>query len=299
MVDTIKYGNITWTNITKPNEADFKALTDFYHFHPLDIEDCRSLKNLRPKLDDYSDYVFINLHLPTLDKNKKLIEIKELKIFWTEKSIITLSRTIWEINNIFNTEKKDNKFIVGSTDILLYNILDKLTKYAQIVIDKIELDVEDCGNSIFDRKPERVIQKISLTRKNIITLNTMFKPQLILYNKLVNEKVEGFADNMEDYWGNILDYYQKMWDIIEDSGELIKGYGTTFDSLQMNRTNEVMKILTLISSILLPVTFVASLYGMNIDLPFQHNARSFLIVFGGMLVIVALMISYFRYKEWM
>jgi magnesium transporter len=104
---------------------------------------------------------------------------------------------------------------------------------------------------------------------------------------------------MEDYWGNIMDYYQKIWDIVEDDGELIKGYSMTFDSLQVNRTNEVMKILTLVSSVLLPLTFIASLYGMNIKLPFQEHPFSFLIVSGSMSSIAVMMFVYFKIKKWM
>ena len=73
--------------------------------------------------------------------------------------------------------------------------------------------------------------------------------QLPVFNKFESGEIEGFAENMEEYWGNILDYYQKMWDLIEDYSELIEGYSKTFDSMQANRTNEIVKILTLISSI--------------------------------------------------
>jgi magnesium transporter len=104
---------------------------------------------------------------------------------------------------------------------------------------------------------------------------------------------------MEDYWGNIMDYYQKIWDMVEDDGELIKGYSTTFDSLQVNRTNEVIKILTLVSSVLLPLTFIASLYGMNIKLPVQDHPYSFFIVATSMLVIALMMFVYFKIKKWM
>ncbi|MDP4282655.1 MAG: CorA family divalent cation transporter, partial [Bacteroidota bacterium] len=124
-------------------------------------------------------------------------------------------------------------------------------------------------------------------------------PQLVLLNKLQSGAIPGFAENMEDYWGDILDSYQRMNDIIEDAGELIRGYSMTFDSLQVNKTNEVMKILTLISSILLPLTFIASVYGMNIKLPIQDHPESFLIVGGIMVVIAILMIIFFKIKKWM
>lgn len=299
MIETIKYGNITWSHITKPSEDDFKFIKNTYDFHPLDIEDCKSTKNLRPKVDIYVNYYFMNFHFPILDRTKSFIDVKEMKVFWGKDYLITLGRSHWIVKDLFDLEKKEQKMVVSSTDILLYNILDYLTKSTQTLVEKIEDDVDECGSLLFNKNAERVIGKISMTRKNVILLNTMFKPQLLLFNKLQSGAIEGFAEDMSDYWGNILDAYQKIWDIVEDAGELIRGYSTTFDSLQVNKTNEVMKILTLISSILLPITFVTSMYGMNINLPFQNHVHSFIIVSSSMIIIIIGMVSYFKYKKWM
>ena len=104
---------------------------------------------------------------------------------------------------------------------------------------------------------------------------------------------------MEDYWGNILDQYQKMFDLIEDYGELVEGLSKTFDSLQTNKTNEIMKVLTFLSTIMLPLTVVSSIYGMNVLLPFQESP----FVFGGiviaMLIIVIAFFIYFKRKKWL
>jgi magnesium transporter len=104
---------------------------------------------------------------------------------------------------------------------------------------------------------------------------------------------------MEDYWGNNLDSYQKMWDSIEDYQELIQGFSLTFDSLQAHRTNEIMKVLTTISTILLPLTFLTGLYGMNVDLPLQEDgSTAFLIIVGAMILIVISLLFYFKKRRW-
>lgn len=298
MIETIKYSNISWTHINNPKDDDFDFLINEYKFHPLDIDDCKNIKNIRPKIDVYDNYYFMNLHFPVYDKFNNFIEIREIKIFWGKKYIITLVKGDLKVKDIFNDEKKNKLLDINISDTLLYNILNKLNNKTQNVIDKTEQDVNDCGKMIFDKRAEKTIQKISMSRKNIILLNTMIKPHIILFSKLNNGVIDGFAKNMDDYWGNILDYYQKLWDTIEDLGELITGYSTTFDSLQANKTNEVMKILTLISSILLPMTFVASLYGMNIILPLQNNSNSFSLILIIMVLIVIIMISYFKFKKW-
>jgi len=186
-----------------------------------------------------------------------------------------------------------------SSDALFYKILEYLNGDTQKLVDWIDKSVDECGKELFSKKPERTIEKISITRKNVILLNTILKPQMILFNKLQSGVIKGFADNMEDYWGNIMDAYQRAWDIIEDDRELINGFSKTFDSLQVNKTNEVMKILTLVTSILLPLTFVASLYGMYVKLPMEGHPAIFMIVATVMVGIAILMVIYFRLKKWM
>jgi magnesium transporter len=303
MIETIKFGTLRWSHIVRPTEEDLQYLNDQYHFHPLDLEDCRSVINLRPKIDVYDDYYFLILHFPSFDTSQTFVDTKEIKVFWGKDYLITIGKSHWLVKEMFNSEKtkaiSGQRMEVGSSDILLYNILERLMQETQNLVEKVEKNVDGCGKALFSKNAEKTIEKISITRKNVVLLNTMFKPQLLLFNKLQSGAIEGFAENMEDYWGNILDYYQKIWDTVEDSGELIKGYSTTFDSLQVNRTNEVMKILTLISSILLPLTFIASLYGMNIKLPMQDHPQSFLIVGFGMASIAIGMIVYFKIRKWM
>ena len=120
-----------------------------------------------------------------------------------------------------------------------------------------------------------------------------------LFNKLQSGAIRGFADNMEDYWGNIMDSYQRAWDIIEDDRELIIGYSKTFDSLQVNKTHEIMKILTLVASIFLPLTFIASVFGLMIKLPVREYMQSNLIISGILLGIALFVVIYFKIRKWM
>lgn len=299
MIETIKLGTLRWSHIVRPTEEDLEALQSHYHFHPLDIEDCRSKVNLRPKIDIYDDYNFLILHFPSFDISGTFVEIKELKVFWGKEFLITIGKSHWLLKELFNAEQYGKKLEVGTSDALFYKVLEHIQTDTQLIISKVDGDVDDCGKSLFLRNAEKIIEKISITRKNVIMLNTILKPQLTLFNKLQNGAIKGFAENMEDYWGNILDFYQRAWDIVEDDQELISGYSRTFDSLQVNKTNEVMKILTLVSSILLPLTFIASLYGMNIKLPVQDHPESFLIVSGVMVIIAIVMLVYFKLKKWM
>ena len=303
MIEKLKIGTLKWYHILNPSDENLQFLRDNFHFHPLDIEDCKSSHHQRPKVDVYDDYYFIILHFPNFDKQNKILKIKEVKIFWGEDYVITIGKSHWVVSEMFNEgksqEAKGEDFEVGTSDQLLYYILERLMKSTQKIIKQIGDNLDSINHELFNIRADRTIEMISYIRKNMIMINTMFKPQLPLFGKFESGQIEGFADNMEDYWGNILDYYKQMFDMTEDYGELIEGLSQTFDSLQANRTNEIIKILTLISSILLPLTFLTGLYGMNVNLPFQEDPRSFWIVIGAMVVIVSFMYFLFKHKKWM
>jgi len=302
MIETIKIGRLKWLNVKNPTDNDLETIENTYHFHPLDIEDCRE-SNQRSKIDVYDDYHFLVLHFPNFDKQNRFIKPKEVKIFWGEGFLITIGKSHWAVDSVFDDAMKQYKrgedFEIGTSDAILYAVLEKLMNESIYLLRKVGLELELINRELFGKSPAKIIERLSITRKNIIVLNTMLKPQLRVFNKFESGSVQGFADNMEDYWGNILDYYNRMWDMTEDYGELIEGLSTTFDSLQTNKTNEIMKILTLISSIVLPLTLLTGIYGMNVMLPLGNEEHAFWIIGIVMLGIGGGMIALFKKKKWM
>lgn len=303
MIEQIKLGTIKWYHILHPSDEDLSFLQDEFHFHPLDIEDCK-IQSQRSKIDIYDDYYFLILHFPYFDKINRFIKVKEVKIFWANDFIITIGNSHWVIKKLFNQTKKAieedrTDDIIGTSDALLYNILESLMKETLILLRRIDHEIDTISKEMFNRKAEKVIEKTSITRKNIILLNTTFKAQLRLFHKFESGEVKGFIEHMEDYWGNIIDYYQKIWDIIEDDGELIEGLSKTFDSMQANRTNEIMRVLTFISTTLLPLTFITGLYGMNVNLPFSNSGNAFYMIMISMVFILILLIWFFRKRKWL
>lgn len=306
MIETIDFGAIKWHHIQNPTEEDLEFLEDNFHFHPLDIEDCLST-NQRPKIDIYDDYNFLILHFPGfVDNQQKVLRIREAKIFWGENYIITITQGQWALRSFFDqTEKRPESvddFVKSSSDALLYTILNRLMVDSYSLLLRIGATIDNINRQLFGKRAEDTIENISVTRRNIILLNTIFKPQLRLFHKFESGSIKGFSqsgDFMDDYWGNILDYYQKMWDMVEDHGELIEGLSKTFDSMQTNRINEVMKIMTFISTLFLPLTFITGLYGMNMALPLAEWKWLFWGVIGFMFCFIIAFIIYAKKRKWM
>lgn len=302
MIQTVKIGTLKWHYIQDPSDEDLDFLKHNFHFHPLDIEDCKSL-NQRPKIDIYDDYYFLILHFPSYDHWNRFLKTNEIKIFWGEDYVITIGKAQWVVSSLFESSLNSNDpyeiLEAGTTDALLYKILEKLILESMSLIIKLGEELERINLELFNKKAEKTIERISQVRRNIILLDTILKPQLRLFQRLESGQIKGFADNMEEYWGNILDYYQKLWDLVEDYGELVEGLSKTFDSLQANRTNEIMKTLTLISSILLPMTFISGLFGMSTDIPFDRYFQVYWIPLLLMAVSSLLFIFVFKRKRWL
>jgi magnesium transporter len=269
----------------------------------LDIEDCSSFVQ-RPKIDIYDDYFFLVLHFPLLDQRTRLVKTEETKIFWGQDYLITVGNSHYVVQDLFNLKKidpepEDEDEITGTSDSMLYHILYRMMKETFLIVERLGTEIDFISRELFSSKAEKIIEQISIIRKNIIQMNTMFKPQLRLFKMFESGEVKGFADDMEEYWGNILDFYQKMWDMVDDYGELVAGLSSTFDSLQANKTNEIMRMLTIISTIVLPLTFISGLYGMNVGLPMANSPFAFLYVIVLCLVISVVLILFFIKKHWL
>ncbi|MCQ2298554.1 MAG: magnesium transporter CorA family protein [Bacteroidales bacterium] len=304
MIETIQHGSLKWQHITNPTEKDYAFLMDTYHFHPLDIEDCHET-NHRPKIDEYDDYYFLILHFPYFDKAKKFVRISEVKLFWGKDFVITIGKAHWVIDKLFDETQEDYSDrdedtleFLSCSDLLLYNILDRLMKETYTLILTVGSNLDMINYNIFNKKAKPVIEDISINRSNIIQLNTTFRPQLRVLHMFESGGIKGFVSpeivEMDDYWGDILDQYQKMFDMVEDYGELIEGQSKTFDSLQANKTNEIMKVLTVFNTIMLPLTVITGFLGMNIDFPFPTGATSMWVILVSMIVITIALIFYFN-----
>ncbi|MDR2868287.1 MAG: magnesium transporter CorA family protein [Bacteroidales bacterium] len=302
MVDTINFGALKWHHITNPTIEDLDFLRNNFHFHPLDIEDCSSFLQ-RPKIDVYDNYYFLVLHFPLIDNNGT-VKTEETKIFWGPDYIITVGNSHYVVHDLFNLSKLNpaefqEDEIGGTSDAILYIVLHRMMKETFLLVERLGTELDAINRNLFTAKAEQLIEQISRFRRNMIQLNTIFKPQLRLFHKFESGEVKGFAADMEEYWGNILDFYQKMWDMIDDYGELVAGLSSTYDSLQANKTNEVMRVLTIISTIVLPLTFITGLYGMNVGLPLEKNPYAFFFILLGCLAVTLVLLLFFRKKRWM
>ncbi|MBA7658825.1 Cobalt/magnesium transport protein CorA [subsurface metagenome] len=195
-------------------------------------------------------------------------------------------------------ESQQENFSQGS-GYLLYRIIDRLVDYCLPILNKIGDNIEQVEDDIFSsRGMPKAIENISILRRDVISFRRIIWPMRAVIGSL-ESKIRRFTKmDLTVYFGDMIDHVDKIWDGLDEYKEIIEGLNDTHDSLATNRTNEVMRMLTIIASILLPLTVIASIYGMNIPLPFQNSAYSLVFVFFIWVLIVAGMLYFFRRQHW-
>lgn len=302
-LESITWSDLTWINIEQPTEQETEYLARHYPFHPLDLDDCLS-RIQRPKIDEYKDYLFLVFHFPVFDKEARVTTSSQVSAFIGEKYLITLHKgDLKPLVKLFRECQIDEGsrefyFSQGSGH-LLYRIVDRLVDYCLPIVNKIGESIELTEDNIFaGRRLPRAIEDISVLRRDVISFRRIIWPMRAVIGSL-EPRIRRFTRvDMSVYFGDMVDHVDKIWDALDEYKEVIEGLNDTYDSLASNRTNEVMRMVTVIATIMLPITVVASVYGMNIPLPLQETKFSFLYVFLITLAIIGGMLYFFRRQRW-
>ena len=303
----INFENHQWVNIDKPGEEDILTLKKKYRFHTLDLEDCLS-ESQRPKIDEYEKYLFIILQFPYYNKRTRHIATEQVNIFIGQNYLITIhDGHLEELNTIFEKCKKSVKsrslFFGKSTGYLLYSIISNLFSSSFSITDKIQIALKKIEEKIFETPHVKdQLFDIMVTKKNIITLRKIILPQRTVIAALEHKQKRFLPEDLEIYFDDVVDQIEKLWNILETQKEVIESLEDTNESLLSHKINNTMRTLTVFSVIMLPLTFLTGLFGMNVELPFKDalaNIEHFWSIIISMLITVILMIGIFRLKKWM
>ncbi len=302
-IESVTWNELTWVNIERPTEQETEYLAQNFPFHPLDLDDCLS-RIQRPKIDEYKDYLFLVFHFPVFNKQTRATTTSQVSVFIGENYLITLHKgELKPLVKLFREceleeEARQEHFSQGSS-YLLYRIIDRLVDYCLPILNRISANIEEIEDNIFASKGmPRAIEDISVLRRDVISFRRIIWPMRAVIGSL-EPKIRRFTKmDLAVYFGDMIDHVDKIWDALDEYKEIIVGLNDTHDSLATNRTNEVMRMLTIIATILLPLTVVASVYGMNIPLPFQDSGYSLIFVLFIWVVIVTGMLYFFRRNRW-
>jgi magnesium transporter len=182
---------------------------------------------------------------------------------------------------------------------LLYRIIDRLVDYLFPILAKIDANIETIEDMTFGRDVLRTVQEISIVRRDLVAMRRIIRPQLGVVAALERKDLPWLRLDEEAFFGDIHDHLAKAWDTLEDFKDVVTNLSEANDSLTSHRTNEVIRVLTIISVIMLPLTLVSGIYGMNVRLPFEENQYAFVVVLLLMVGVASSMLALFRWRGWL
>ena len=270
-LETISNNGFLWTDIQKPTNEKMTLLAKNYNFHELNVEDCLSEVHI-PKVDRYEDHVFIILHFPTTtEKEKTLPRFSQLSIFAGRNYLVTIHQgDLKPLDDIFQLCKQSDKqrqVLMGkSPGYLLHSIIDALVDDLLHILKKLIGNLDDLEESVFnDRKSD--VKTISLLRREITSLRRIVV-RLRRTMSEVTKDIQKFAEeDLTPYFADVEDHIEKIFEELEESKETVDIYKDTDFMLSTEKSNKILAILTIIFTLSIPTSTIATFYGMNINLP--------------------------------
>jgi magnesium transporter len=301
--EIIEASGIRWIHIESPRTADRDWLEEHFDFHPLDYEDVFS-RNQRPKLDQYDDYVFIVLHFPLFDKDTNRILTAELDLFMGPDYLVTMpNMPLPPLSAMFERyrEKDDLREEVFSkgTGYLLYKIVDTGVDASFPMLRKTALKLERLEDDIFEGRSSEIVRELSDTKQEIINFRKIVRPQRAVLRDLERTKQRYLQEELEIYFDDISDAAERIWDTLENYKEVIEALESTNESVLSHRLNDSFRILTAVSVVLLPLTLIASIFGMNVPVPGEQQEFAFLGILIMMGLLLVALVAYFRRRGWL
>jgi magnesium transporter len=293
-MSTVIENKVSWINIERPSIEDIDHLRRYYPFHPLDLEDCLSSIE-RPKVDEYDEYLFLVMHFPIYDPDERISRISEVDVFIGSGYLITLhDGELRPLTRLFGECQKDERararHMSRGAGQLLYGILDRTVDYVMRILSQVGARIDRVEEQVFTLNMRQIVEEISIVRRDVIALRRIIKPQIGVVSNLERKDRPFIREDMEVYFGDIVDGFSRAWDELEDHREVIESLSATSDSITSYRINETMRTLTVISFVLLPLSLLAGIYGMNVDLPLDDHPHAFYWLSGLMVVLMAAII---------
>jgi len=297
---------LTWIHLGPPVDPEtVNELRARFGWHPHDVEDVLS-KRQRPKIDDYGDegYLFGVLHFPAYDKNVQRLNAGELDFFLGPDYLVTIANVeLLPVTRLFNRVQEDEEFrnqlFEKGSGRLLYEVLDDLFDYCFPILDKIAYKLDSIEDDIEDRRSEEIVTDISKAKQEIISYRKIIKPQRPAL-RLLERHIERFLpENLELYFDDLVDASERIWDLLDNYKEVVEALEDTNESVISHRQNDILRILTIFSVILLPLTLISGIFGMNVLFPGEHTHAAFWAIVGLMVGVIAGMIAFFKAKRWL
>ena len=303
-MDKVSSRHVSWVDLEDPTEDEVKELARKQPIHPL-VQKELVTPTYRPKIEEYEDHLYLVLHFPVFDKKTNATFSREIDFIIFPYNLVTIHYDpIPQLDDfqqfLAGHEAVRERSFGGNSGHLLYTIVSRLFLLSLKELEAIEGRIKNLEEDIFDKKVHKVLTGIADVRRDLLNFRRALKPQRAVLDSLVEHGGRFFGKDAVPYFNDIKGEYTQIWNEVEDLQETLDILYETHVSLVSANTNDVTKILTIMASLFLPATLIATVYGMNFtNIPFMNEENGFWIIVGFMLVIVCGIYRYFKYRRWL
>jgi magnesium transporter len=295
---------VRWINVDGIDPGFLRALAIKYGLHPLAIEDVLDLTQ-RPKVEAYHGqgglppHLFLIVRMLQLDAN--VLESEQISMFIGHQLLITIQEAPGDIWNPIRQriEQPGSRLRQQDASYLAYALIDAIVDYCFPVLEHYGDRLEELEDTVLDRPSRETIHEVHAIKRELLLLRRAVWPMREVVNALQREPHECLSDTTRIYLRDVYDHLIQIMDIIETYREVGTSLTETYMSAMSNRLSEVMKVLTVIGTIFIPLTFLAGVYGMNMPIPENKYAISYPIFWGVCIVIALAMLRMFRKRGWL
>jgi len=293
--------SLVWVDMEQPNEKDNRLLSDVFHFHPLTIEDAIETRN-QPKVEPYSNYLFLIVHGVTMETNSTNFVTRELDIYLGANFVLTYHHESFRSINAVKGQVRSNTFhCERGADYLLHQILDKLVDLYIPVVDDFDAAINNLEDRIFQMKKgsNKLLEEIMDLKRSVARLVRISSKQMDVITRLANGEFPSISKDVLPFYRDIYDHLHRVSVLAENYRDLIGGLLNLHFNVVANRTNDVVKILTIFSAIVLPLSLIAGIYGMNFEnMPELKTRNGYFFALTLMLFVAIGLLIYFWRKGW-
>ncbi len=293
---------LTWVHLDGLNADSVAELAERFGWHELDFEDVLS-KRQRPKIDEYSGYLFVVLHFPRYDKAIGRLNTAELDVFLGPDYLVTLPNVeLLPVSYLFarcqDDERLREELFSKGSGYLLYHVLDDLFDYCFPILDKIAHKLDRIEDEMFEGRSFEVVRDLSNVKQEIISYRKIIKPERSTLRVLERHVERFLPEDLELYFDDIVDAAERIWDVLDNYKEVVEALEDTNEAVISHHQGDVLRILTLIATIALPLTVIASIFGMNLDYPGEGTREAFWVILVAMVATLLGLAGFFRWKRW-
>ena len=294
-----KYDGVRWIDILKPTDKDIKFLADNFNFHHLLLEEIKT-PTYHPLLESYGTYLFLILHFPNFYRRTSQIQSVEIDFLITKDTLITIRyQDFPDLDNIFeDVEKNPEPSSDKTTGHLFHHLTKQLFSKMFPELDRIKESIDGIEDHIFKQFDDSIIEKIAHIKRQILDFIRALKPQKAVWDSAPDVALEFWGERIKPYISDLVADYNRTLHFTETHREVADSLHVTSSSLLDNKRNYVIKILTIFTAILLPLSFVASIYGMNLHLPFDEDPRTFWWLMGVMTASTLIALAWLKKNKW-